>query len=297
MMPETRKRRFGDRYDGWRLRHTQSFFSVMPHIMKRRSDSSVLFDDVVEIEELEKYVRRLRRDENMPGFSMFHLFIAASVRMITLRPWLNRFVVGGKTYARNRLTISMTVKRSLSKDAEEVVIKPDFEGTDTVFDVYRKINGAIQHEVRDPDVENDTDMVARILDTCPAWLTRAIVNVVNILDHWGLMPKALNHLSPFHTSMYITDAGSLGIGPVYHHIYDFGTTSLFMAMGKKETVLERQADGTIREKRVIRLRFVVDERICDGYYFSESFRSLKRLLKNPDLLEQAPESIPVDTWI
>lgn len=107
-MPETRKRRFGDRYDGWRLRHTQSFFSVMPHIMKRRSDSSVLFDDVVEIEELEKYVRRLRRNENMPGFSMFHLFIAASVRMITLRPWLNRFVVGGKTYARNRLTISMT---------------------------------------------------------------------------------------------------------------------------------------------------------------------------------------------
>ena len=128
MMPETRKRRFGDRYDGWRLRHTQSFFSVMPHIMKRRSDSSVLFDDVVEIEELEKYVRRLRRDENMPGFSMFHLFIAASVRMITLRPWLNRFVVGGKTYARNRLTISMTVKRSLSKDAEEVVIKPISKG-------------------------------------------------------------------------------------------------------------------------------------------------------------------------
>lgn len=296
-MQEPRKRRLGDRYDGWRLRHTQSFFSVMPHIMKRRSDSSVLFDDVVEIEQLEKYVRELRKEQNMPGFSMFHLFIAASVRMITLRPWLNRFVIGGKSYARNRLTISMTVKRTLSKDSEDVVIKPDFDGTDTVYDVYRKINEAISHEVKDPTVENDTDMVARILDTCPSWLTRAIVNVVNVLDHLGLMPKAINRLSPFHTSMYITDVGSLGIGPVYHHIYDFGTTSIFMAMGKKEMILEKQADGSVREKKVIRLRFVVDERICDGYYFSESFRSLKRLLKTPSLLEQPPESIPVDTWI
>ena len=296
-MQETRKRRLGDRYDGWRLRHTQSFFSVMPHIMKRRSDSSVLFDDLVEIEQLETYVRRLRKEQNMPGFSMFHLFIAASVRMITLRPWLNRFVIGGKSYARNRLTISMTVKRTLSKDSEDVVIKPDFDGTDTIYDVYRKISEAISHEVKDPSVENDTDMVARILDTCPAWLTRAIINVFNVLDHLGLMPKAINRLSPFHTSMYITDVGSLGIGPVYHHIYDFGTTSIFMAMGKKETVLEKHFDGTIREKKVIRLRFVVDERICDGYYFSESFRSLKRLLKNPSLLEQPPESIPADTWI
>lgn len=297
IMPEARKRRFGDRYDGWRLRHTQSFFAVMPHIMKRRSDSSVLFDDVVEIEALEKYVRHLRKDRNMPGFSMFHLFIAASVRMITLRPWLNRFVVGGKIYARNRLTISMTVKPSLSKDSEDVVIKPNFEGTDTVFDVYQKINGAILQEAKDPDVENDTDMVARILNSCPAWLTRAIVNIVNVLDHCGLMPKALNRLSPFHTTMYITDVGSLGIGPVYHHIYDFGTTSIFMAMGKKETVFDKEKDGTLREKKVIRIRFVVDERICDGYYFAESFRSLKKLLKNPSQLEEAPEFFPVDTWI
>ena len=243
-MPEARKRRIGDRYDGWRLRHTQSFFAVMPHIMKRRSDSSVLFDDVVEIEALEKYVRHLRKDRNMPGFSMFHLFIAASVRMITLRPWLNRFVVGGKIYARNRLTISMTVKPSLSKDAEDVVIKPNFEGTDTVFDVYQKINGAILQEAKDPDVENDTDMVARILNSCPAWLTRAIVNIVNVLDHCGLMPKALNRLSPFHTTMYITDVGSLGIGPVYHHIYDFGTTSIFMAMGK---VMTTRKTGGMKE--------------------------------------------------
>ena len=292
-----RKRRLGDRYDGWRLRHTQSFFPVMPHIMKRRSDSMVSFHDTIEIENLEKYVRQKRREENMPGFSMFHLFIAAAVRMIILRPALNRFVVGGKTYARNHISVSMTVKRSLSRDSEDVVIKPTFSPEDTLYDVYRKMNEAILTEAKDENAENDTDMVARILDACPAFLVRAFVNVVTILDHWGLMPKAVNKLSPFHTSLYITDVGSLGIGPIYHHIYDFGTTSIFLAMGKKETELYRQPDGSIGERRVIRLRFVLDERICDGYYFAESFRSMKRMLKTPELLEQPSDIAPEDPWI
>ena len=291
------RRRLGDRYDGRRLRHTPAFFSVMPHIMKRRSDSLVLFDDQVDVEELEKYVRNKRKEENLPGFSLFHVFIAGAVRMIALRPWLNRFVIAGKVYARNSLTVSLTVKPSLSKDAEETVIKPEFEMTDTVYDVYRKISETIQQEVMDDTVENDTDMVARILNACPPWLIRGIVNAVNALDHLGLMPKSLNRLSPFHTTIYITDVGSLGIGPVYHHIYDFGTTSIFMAIGRKETVLARGDDGSLRDKRVIGLRFVVDERIVDGYYYAESFRALKRLLKNPALLEQAPEEIPEDSWI
>ena len=291
------KRRLGDRYDGRRLRRTPAFFTVMPHIMKRRSDSIVLFDEVIDIENLEKYVRRKRKEDNLPGFSTYHLFIAAAVRMITLRPWLNRFVIAGKIYARTNLTVSMSIKRGLNRDAEETTIKPEFSPTDTLYDVYRKINDAITHEVMDSTVENDTDMVARILNRCPAWLICVIVNLVNVLDHWGLMPKALNRLSPVHTSIYMTDVGSLGIGPVFHHIYDFGTTSVFMAIGKKETELIRGSDGSLEDKKVIRLRFTVDERICDGYYYAESIRSMKRMLKNPEVLEQPPASTPADAWI
>lgn len=290
-------RRLGDRYDGRRLRKVPAFFGVMPHIMKRRTDSIILFDDVIDIDELEKYVRRKRKEENLPGFSLFHLLIAAAVRMITLRPWLNRFVMAGKLYARNTLTISMTVKRGMNRDAEESTIKPEFLPTDTVYDVYHKINDAIEKEVMDPDVDNDTDLVARILNACPSWLIRCVVNSVNFLDHRGLMPKALNRLSPFHTTIFVTDVGSIGITPVYHHIYDFGTTSMFLAIGKKETMFVRNADGTIGEKRVVRIRFTLDERICDGYYYAESIRSMKRLLKTPQLLENPPDEIPKDNWI
>ena len=294
---ENRKRHFGDRKDGWRLRHTQSFFAVMPHIMKDRSDAQVFFDDYIEIEELEKYVRAVRKEHDMPYFSLYHVMITAAMRLFVMRPRLNRFVINGKTYARNRLTSSMTVKRSLSQNALEVCIKPSFEKTDTIFDVYRKVNEAMDNEVRNSESENDTDMIANILNRLPAWLVRAFVNFITFMDKHNMMTEFINKLSPFHTSFYITDVGSIGIPPIYHHIYNFGTTSVFIALGKKEIIPIVSLDGTIEAKKVVRLRVVADERICDGQYYAESFRMLRRLLKKPQSLEVPPTEFPEDTWI
>ena len=294
---ENRKRHFGDRKDGWRLRHTQSFFAVMPHIMKDRSDAQVFFDDYIEIEELEKYVRAVRKEHDMPYFSLYHVMIAAAMRLFVMRPRLNRFVMNGKTYARNRLTSSMTVKRSLSQNALEVCIKPSFEKTDTIFDVYRKVIEAMDTEVRNSESENDTDMIANILNRLPAWLVRAFVNFITFMDKHNMMTEFINKLSPFHTSFYITDVGSIGIPPIYHHIYNFGTTSVFIALGKKEIMPIASLDGTIEAKKVVRFRVVADERICDGQYYAESFRMLRRLLKKPQSLEVPPTEFPEYTWI
>ena len=294
---EKRKRRFGDRKDGWRLRHTHSFFAVMPHIMKTRADSQVYFDEMVDIEELEKYVRRIRREYDMPYFSMYHLFLAAMLRMFVLRPRLNRFVMNGKIYARNRLTASMTVKRELSQNAYDVCIKPTFEPTDTIFDVYRRVDEAMEKDVRDDKGENSTDLTANILNRLPAWFVRLFVNIIIFADNRGWLNNFINNISPFHTSFFLTDVGSIGIDPIYHHIYDFGTTSAFIAMGKKQRVPVVGLDGQIHVKKVIRLKFVLDERVCDGHYYAESFRIFHRLLKKPELLEVPPTEIPEDTWI
>lgn len=294
---EPKKRRFGDRKDGWRLRHTQSVFAVMPHIMKKRSDAQVFFDEVIEIDELEKYVRRIRKEHDLPYFSLYHVFVAATMRMFVLRPRLNRFVMNGKTYARNRLTTSMTVKREMHQDGLEATIKPQFDKKDTVFDVYRRIDEAMEKEVRDASGENDTDVAARILNKCPAWIIRAFINFIIFMDHRGWMNKFINSISPFHTSFYITDVGSIGIDPIYHHLYDFGTTSVFLALGKKQRVQAVEPDGSVVVKRVVRIKLVLDERICDGQYYAESFRIFRRLLKKPELLEVPPTEFPEDTWI
>ena len=279
------------------MRHTQSVFAVMPHIMKKRSDAQVFFDEVIEIDELEKYVRRIRKEHDLPYFSLYHVFVAATMRMFVLRPRLNRFIMNGKTYARNHLTTSMTVKREMHQDGLEATIKPRFDKKDTIFDVYRRIDEAMEKEVRDASGENDTDVAAGILNKCPAWLVRAFVNFIIFMDHRGWMNNFINSISPFHTSFYITDVGSIGIDPVYHHLYDFGTTSVFLALGKKQRITTVEPDGTVVVKRVVRIKLVLDERICDGQYYAESFRIFRRLLKKPELLEVPPTEFPEDTWI
>jgi hypothetical protein len=85
--------------------------------------------------------------------------------------------------------------------------------------------------------------------------------------------------------------GSLGIKPIYHHIYDFGNLPVFLAYGTKRTANVIEKDGTITRKRYVDLKAVTDERICDGYYFASAFKILKRYVENPELLTVPPEEV------
>lgn len=292
------KRRFGDRYDGRRLRNASAYFSIIPHIMKRRSDSCVYFDDEIEIGVLEEYVQKKREsDKRFESLSLSHVMITAMVQLMTLRPALNRFVIAGKVYARNDLSVSIAVKHKMTADSEESIIKPLFEKTDALYEVYTKITKAINEDVRAETAKTDTDIMANLFKMFPSWILRVFVNIVIFLDRRGLMPKAIHKASPFHTGLFVTNVGSLGIGPIYHHIYDFGTTSIFIAIGKKEWALKRKLDGTIVDRRIVRIKIVADERICDGLYFAHSFRLLKHMLKHPESLELPPQETPPDPWI
>ena len=119
----------------------------------------------------------------------------------------------------------------------------------------------------------------------PDWLFKFVVNTLMFLDKHGMMPKAIVELSPFHTSAYLTNLGSLGIEPIYHHIYNFGTVGIFLAMGKKKKTYIYEDDNIVQEKAIC-LKWVADERICDGFYYASALKSFYRYLKKPELLEQ-----------
>jgi hypothetical protein len=289
------KRKFGDRYDGYRVKKVDPFFLLIPHIMPDRVDSQVYFSDEIEITALEKFVRE-HGETDLPGLKMYHVMIAAMIRLISQKPYLNRFVMRGKIFARNYITISMSIKRGKGEDALTTVVKPRFEPEDTLADVVRKFNEAVE-ENRKTETENDTDNTATIVGRLPAWLVRWFVAFMFFLDKRGRLPRAINHASPFHTSMFLTNMGSLGIRPIYHHIYEFGTTSVFVGMGKKETIYETKSDGSIVKRRKMGIKVVADERICDGNYYATSMRSLARYLHNPERLLVPPETVVLDDGI
>lgn len=287
-----RKRRFGDRYDGYRVRTLDLPFWIIPNIMRSRMDSQILFEEAIDITELERYVRA-KRSEDMPDLRLLHVVVAAMVRVFALRPQLNRFVAGKKIYAHNNFRLSCTVKRSLTDDGEETEILPVFQPTDTLADVVATFNKAWLDAVNEETKgDNQSDVVNRAVAHIPTWMKTIVVFVLRNLDKVGLMPKFIYHASPFHSSAYLTDVGSIGIDSVYHHLYEFGTTSCFLAMGKKMHQTYLKDDGTVGKRKIINFRFVLDERICDGHYYAASIKMFRRLIKHPELLEVPPESIP-----
>lgn len=286
-----RKRRFGDRYDGYRVRDLDLPFHIMPVIMPKRCDSEVFFKETIDIGPLEDYVRK-KRKEDLPELKTLHVILAAMVRVLAVRPRMNRFIIGKKVYAHNNIRFGMTIKRSLSMEGEETEVLPEFLPTDTIYDVVKTFNEEWEKAVNAGEEGNDADRVTRLLAFVPTWVKTFSVWVLRKLDQVGLLPKSLYKGSPFHNSIYITDVGSLGIDSVYHHLFEFGTNSCFLAVGKKITEHYITSEGEIAKRKVMNFRFVVDERICDGYYHASAIKLFCKYLKHPELLEIPPESLP-----
>ena len=88
--------------------------------------------------------------------------------------------------------------------------------------------------------------------------------------------------------------GSLGIQPIYHHLYDFGNVPVFIAFSAVRRENELTSDGSVKKVRYLDFTFSTDERICDGHYYSVALHEIRKNLKNPELLENPPERIVND---
>ena len=289
-----KKHRFGDRKEGRLLRSLPGYSKFIPFIMPQRNDRSIHYEESFEITELDRRLRKLRV-EGFKGIGMLHFLIAAYIRCISMLPGVNRFVVGRRIYARNNIEIIMTVKRSITLDATETSIKVQFEPTDTIFDVYRKMNEKI-NEIKTSDDSNNTEEVADFFARMPRFLIRFAIMLLRIGDYFGILPQSLLNASPFHGSMIITDLGSLRIGPVYHHIYNFGTLPVFIAFGAKYHKYEINSKGQVVDNKYIDTKLVLDEGIVDGHYYAQLLQAMRYMFQHPEIVETPPTKVNEDIF-
>lgn len=277
---------WGDRSDGRLIRSAPALDRISPYIMVNRTGSNNLFSESVEITELERYVRSKRRS-GLTGFGMSHVIIAAYVRTVAKFPALNRFVAGQKVFSRGEdITLCMTVKKEMTASSPDTVIKVHFNPHDTAEDVYRKFSAQVE-EAKGGMEESGVDNLAGLLTLIPGLVLKFVVWLLKTLDYFGLVPGFLLELSPFHGSAYFTSMGSLGIRPVYHHLYDFGTIPVFCSFGRKRRA-EELKDGEAVECKYVDLKFNLDERICDGFYYAGVIKYFVRLLRAPSVLDEPP---------
>ena len=290
-MAEKKKRRWrwGDRSDGYKLRTINPMNKFMPYVMPMRCDACNTYADMFDVTKTDKYCREQVK-AGRTNFSFLHVMLAAYVRAIALRPGINRFISGQKAFARNDISVVMTIKRGMSLETNDTCIKVHFDPTDTVDQIYEKFDKVVQENCVE-DGTNSFDKINKLLLLIPGLLLRWTVKFLFFLDYFGWLPKSLLELSPFHGSMIITSMGSLGIKPIYHHIYDFGNLPIFVSYGTKRSVATMDKEGNMSKRKYIDIKVVTDERICDGYYYASAFKLLRRYIENPEVLETPPEQV------
>ncbi len=291
-MPKTRKRRLGDRRDARKVRTLPPMQYVAVSVMHKRNDSQNLFTSSVDYATVEDYIKQ-KRENGMPGFGFMHLLIAAYVRVVSSKPAINRYIAGFNIFSRDDIILSMMVKKEMKLNAQETSVKVFFSPSDTADDVYRKMEAEIE-KARQMGDSTPLDNVARVINHLPKLILRWFVAFMQFLDFFGIMPKIIETASPFHSSIYISNLGSLGIPPIYHHLYNFGNTPVFITFGAKRRELALKSDGTVYQKTMIDYTVVTDERITDGHYLATAFKGMERLLHNPQKLDTPPETVVED---
>ncbi len=283
-----KKKRFKE---GRRIKTITPMSIFMPYVMKHRNDASNFISDSIDISAIEDYVFK-KRTEGCKSFGIMHVIIAAYVRTVAEKPGVNRFIRGQRIWARNNIEVMLTIKKEMKLNSPDTCLKIFPEPTDTSTDIYNRINDLVIENKKEG--ESDFDKTAKALTSIPGLIIRGVVGFLNFLDYFSLLPRFLTKVSPFHGSFFITSMGSLGIPPIYHHIYNFGNVPVFLSFGAKRTEYYLDSDGSVKERKMVDLKIVTDERICDGYYYAAFLKSMRFYLKNPDKLDFPPEKVIPD---
>jgi hypothetical protein len=274
-----------------RVKNISPMSVMIPFIMVDRVGSQNFITDRIRVEKLEKYLKE-KQAEGMKNISMMYVLIAAYVRMASQRPAVNRFIRGQRVWTRDEVEVSLTIKKEMSLESPDTCVKIVVDRDATMAEIYEKLNKVITDYRESPG--GDFDKTAGVLSKIPALLLKFVVWLLRVMDYFGCIPKFLTGVSPFHCSFFITSMGSLGIPPVFHHLYDFGTCPVFVSFGAKQRSYEVNPDGSVYKHSYMDMTVVTDERICDGYYFASSLKLMKGILRNPWQLDEKPENVQQD---
>jgi hypothetical protein len=278
------------RPDGKRVKDLPPIVAAIPYIMPKRYDAQNTITEYIDEELIKSYIREKRRT----GVRINHMavIIAAYYRAVMYNPKLNYFIMNSKVYKRNHFCVSFVILKKLADGRpDETSLKIFLTPEDTVFSIQQKITDAVSANAA-TEQKNNTDKFARMMFSIPL-LPKIVIWLAYHLDKLGLLPRKIIDLSPFHTSMFITNLASIKTSYIHHHCYEFGTTSVFVCMGKP---VPDYMSGNLN-KKIMPLGVVMDERICTGYEYAAFCNDFRRYMRLPQMLEypfcqEEPEKKP-----
>jgi hypothetical protein len=189
-------------------------------------------------------------------------------------------------YQRDKIQVSFIVKKELTEEAAETNAKITFDPSDTLMTVAEKVDGHIANARS--SIKSADERMIELVTKLPGFMIGFIAYAFKVLDYFGLAPRSMIEQDPLYTSVYIANVGSIGLDAPFHHLYEWGTASIFAAIGEIHKAPIVSDAGKIEVRNVVNLNVTLDERIADGIYYAKSIELLKSLIMNPKLLEEPP---------
>ena len=274
----------GDRFDAKYLKNVDSMHFIMPFMYPNRCDNEAFFSFRIDLTEVNKYIEKKNADNPDYKYNLFQCLIAATLKTITLRSKLSIFIHNKKMYKRNEISTAFTVKQEFSDEGGEVLAfihaKPEW----TIDDLHNEIRRQLL-KLKNKSYKDESTGVMEKFNALPKFISRPILNAVCYLEKKGHIPPALVETDPYHSTVNFANLGSIGLPSGYHHLTNWGTTSMFVVIGKKDRMPFYENDQVVF-KDGVDLNITMDERIADGYYFSKSMKILQYFLAHPDLLDE-----------
>ncbi len=291
---QERKKRWGDRWDAWRLRGLDPMHVMMPYLFGDRVANEAVLGEVMDLTEVDKYLAKKNAGQPEFKYTWFHFITAALAKAVLLRPKMNYFIAGGRYYERKDIQIAFNVKRKFADDAEEAMAKfvLDREGESPMEQVHTYVQKFVT-KVRSDKSGVGVDDILSFVSRLPRPLFRLLAWTLKKMEYYGVYPKALAVDDPCYSSVYLTNLGSIKMNADYHHLFNWGTISFFVTIGEKKMLPFYNEDGTYEMRNTIKLGLTIDERIADGYYFAKTLRLVRKIFENPELLD-LPAAAPID---
>ncbi len=290
-----RKKRWGDRWDAYRLKGLDPMHTLFPFIYGGRTQNEAVLGEVMDLTEVDKYLEKKNASNPDFKYTWFHFIVAALAKTVYLRPKMNYFISGSHFYEHKNIDIAFIVKRRFADDDKEALAKfvLDREGGSPVEQVHSYLEKIVTHVRKKDSGDVGIDKSMNIISSIPTIILRWLIAYFKHMQRHGFYPKSLAQDDPCYSSVFVTNLGSIKMNADYHHLSEWGTNSFFVVVGEKKLRPFFKEDGSYELRNTIKLGLTLDERIADGYYYAKSLRLVRKIFEHPELLD-LPASEPIE---
>ena len=266
---------FGDRRDAKKVRDIHGMQNILIDFVPRRCDCTVYMNTKIDMTEFVKFIKNKKSE--IEGLTFYHGIVTVMAKTVYSRPLLNRFIANRTMYEHNDVILAQTIKVSFDDESIETLMNVKVDPDDTLIDVSRKVLEKV-NTIRNKklDGKGNANGAIDVIGKMPRIIRVPITSLFKWIDKHGWLPRSFMEDNLYYSTAILSDIGVFKTGSIYHHLSNFGTSSMVITFGE----IKEEKDG----KWYMEMGATIDERIADGFYFCKALKLIEYMFSNPEVM-------------